>query len=94
MTERREDYPKILDAIESIRTDIAKVVTQVEERNNSALQWRSDVCKKFDKVFTWLEQLPCKERAGLYESVKNVLICVWGAIGIVFTILAVHIGWK
>ena len=94
MEERRADYPRILDAVNEIKTDMAKVATLVEERNQSALQWRGDVCKKFDRIFTWLDSLPCKERQ---ERSKNQQIfdgLLWGAIGVTFTILVIHLGWR
>jgi hypothetical protein len=48
--ERRTDYPKILETITEIKIDLAKVVALTEERNNSALLWRTEVCKKFEGI--------------------------------------------
>lgn len=94
MEERRQDYPKILDKLDDIKAELIRIVTVVEERNTTALQWRGDVCKKFDKIFGWLENLPCKERLEKHKSSQLTLTLIWGAIGIVFALLAVHIGWK
>jgi hypothetical protein len=92
--ERRKDYPDILDTLDIIRKEMAevklnaiKIATLVEERNLSALQWRVDVCKKFEKIFNWLEILPCKER-------KLNTKLVWLAIGVLGTLLFIHLGWK
>lgn len=94
MDERRHDYPKILEALEDIKKDVTemriestKIATLVEERNDSAIVWRGEVCKKFDRIFSWLEKLPCKERT------LNTRL-VWGAIALIGGILLTHLGWK
>ena len=51
MVERRSDYPQILGALESIKVEMAKLATKVEERNIQACEWRDNVCKKFETVF-------------------------------------------
>ena len=92
--ERRGDYPKILETLSDIKAEMAKIAAMVEERNTTALLWRGDVCKKFDKIFTWLENLPCKERATMYKDLNMILRLIWGAIGITFALLVVHLGWR
>jgi hypothetical protein len=104
-SERRQDYPQILEKLDGIRQEMAevklnstKIATLVEERNNSNVAWRGELCKKFDKIFAWLEGLPCKERGVTNDSRKNhvdtLLKLLWGALGIIFTILVIHLGWK
>lgn len=92
--ERRQDYPKILDILADIkaetvesRLEAKRIATLVEERNVGAMQWRGEVCRKFDKIFSWLELLPCKER-------KLNTKLLWGAIGLVGGILIAHLGWR
>lgn len=87
MEERRGDYPKILDTLSEIKAEMSKFAAMVEERNITALQWRSDVCKKFDKIFKWLEELPCRER-------KLNTKLMWGAIVFVAGLIVAHLGWK
>ena len=77
MEERRVDYPTIIEKLEDIKVEMARVATLVEERNFTAISWRDQVCKKFDKIFDWLEKLPCKERKSLSIQVK----ALWGFIG-------------
>ena len=99
--ERRKDYPIILDEMREIKNDmdkfalsLEKVVTLVEERNTTALQWRTDVCKKFDAIFTKLDGLPCKIHM---EKHKNRVVydsLLWGAITITFGLVLVSLGWK
>jgi hypothetical protein len=67
MEERRQDYPAILDRLEdlkegqdsireeqaNVKIELAKVATQVEERNRTAIEWREGVCKKFTDMKTY-----------------------------------------
>ena len=92
--ERRQDYPKIIEKLEDIRVEMSKVATKVEERNESALIWRGDVCRKFERIFQWLDKLPCKEREERSKSQKIFDGLLWGGLGITFGILIVHLGWK
>ena len=94
MEERRQDYPSIHLILSDIKLEMARVneeaqrtATLVEERNSTALQWRTDVCKKFDKIFSWLEILPCKER-------KLNTKLLWGAVCLIAGILIAHLGWR
>jgi hypothetical protein len=94
MEERRQEYPRILDILDNIKTEMSKmaanmevVATKVEERNSTAIAWRLEVCNKFDKIFKWLGGLPCKERA-----VNTKLL--WLAIGVIGGLLFAHLGWK
>lgn len=92
---------QILNTLNEIKTEMIdarleakRIATLVEERNCSAIAFRDSVCKKFDRIFLWLEKLPCKERG---ERTKNQQIfdkLLWGAIGITFGILVVHLGWR
>ena len=50
MEERRQDYPRIIDALDEIKTHLAEVVTKVEERNNAAIDWRESVCIKVKEM--------------------------------------------
>ena len=50
MQDRRVDDHKILDSISEIKTDIAKVVTLVEERNTSAILFRAEVREDFKEI--------------------------------------------
>ena len=92
--ERRRDYPKMLELLADIKTETVdsrietkRIATLVEERNLSAMAWRGDVCKKFDKIFKWLEELPCKER-------KLNTKLLWGAVGLIGGIMIAHLGWR
>ena len=101
MEERRTDYPKILDKLDEIKEGLEKsnleakrIATLMDERNSSATIWRDNVCKKFDKIFSWLETLPCRERAEMYKGFTFSRKLLWGALGITFAILVSHLGWK
>jgi hypothetical protein len=101
MEERRTDYPRILEKLDEIKSgqednkvEVKRIATLVEERNNTAIIWRDNVCKKFDKIFEWLEKLPCKERGEMYKHIALTRKLIWGAIAITFGILVSHIGWK
>jgi hypothetical protein len=86
--------PRILEAINDIKTEMARIATKVEERNESALVWRGDVCKKFDRQNEKIDNLsdkvgllPCKERQSIYTSVKGQLAVIWVVIvGIVIAL--------
>ena len=101
MEERRTDYPRILEKLDEIksgqeetRVETKRIATLVEERNTSANVWRDSVCKKFDKIFEWLEKLPCKERGEMYKHLNLTRKLIWGAIGITFALVVSHLGWK
>jgi hypothetical protein len=62
--------PRIFEAINDIKTEMARVATKVEERNETALVWSGDVCKKFDRqnekidnLTNKIDKLPCPERS-------------------------------
>jgi hypothetical protein len=84
---------RILEALENIKVEMAKVTALIEERNNTAVAWRLEVCEKFNRIFKWLSVLPCKERQERSNSQKIFDGLLWGAIGITFTLLIVHLGW-
>ena len=100
-TERRKETPIILDEIREIKSDMdrialnaEKVSTLVEERNTTALQWRDDVCKKFDAIFTKLDGLPCKIHIEKHKNRVFYDSLLWGAIAITFGLTIVALGWK
>jgi hypothetical protein len=97
---------RILEALDKIKTEMnavaieaREIATKVEERNDTAILWRMEVCKKFDKVFNWFENLPCREREerNKQESRTQTMLWTgsWICVGVLFTLIAVHLGiWK
>ncbi len=81
--------------LDEIKTAIVKTATLVEERNTSAIEWRNNVCKKFDKIFEWLSELPCSERKAWYSSMNRQMLFMWGVITGMGAMVLTHIlGWK
>jgi hypothetical protein len=70
---------------------MTKVATLVEERNESAIAWRGEVCKKFDKqneksdkqtekideLAEKIDKLPCPQREEITKGVRKDLDKVW-----------------
>lgn len=85
---------KVQQSLDEIKVAMAKVATLVEERNITAIEWRGEVCKKFDRIFKWLADLPCKERQERSKGQQIFDGLLWGAVGVTFGILIIHLGWK
>jgi len=97
---------KILEALDKIRIEMnhiavnaQEIYTKVEERNTTAILWRQDVCRKFEKIFNWFEVLPCKvrEERNKQETRTQTLLWTgsWICVGILFTLIAIHLGvWR
>jgi hypothetical protein len=73
--------------INDIKVELASFTAKVSEWMETTKEYRVSLCKKLDEVRIDVAKLPCKNR--LFQS-----RLMWGAIGIVFGILAAHIGWK
>jgi hypothetical protein len=87
--------PRILEAINDIKTEMAKVATKVEERNETALIWRGDVCKKFDRqnekidsLTNKIDKLPCPERAEANRGMRAEMNWIRGLIAAILLALA------
>lgn len=44
---------------------------------NLTENYRKELCSKIGKITDKLDALPCKERKGMYESVKGQLAAIW-----------------
>lgn len=95
MEERRTNDLKILEKLNDIDKEMNRVAvnaeiisTKVEERNVSNNLWRTDVCKKFDKIFTWLETLPCGKHDGIDKALASSVNRIWAILIIIIGALA------
>jgi hypothetical protein len=85
--ERRRDYPDISERL-------TRLETLQEEDKTDRITWRKSLCDKIDKIFSKLEGLPCRERGEMYRGLRMREALMWGAIGIVTTLLFIHLGWR
>ena len=65
-------------------SQIATIDTRMEERwenhNKSAGERARCIEKKFDKIFAWLEKLPCESRVEATKSLKVAVGALWGIV--------------
>ena len=77
MEERRKDDNKI-----------AVLEERVSNWMDSTTEYRKDLCRKIDIITSKLNELPCKERKSIYDSVKGQLAVIWvviaGVVGALF----------
>ena len=70
------------------KTTIEVLEERVANWMNSTIEYRKDLCRKFDYVIKKLDDLPCKERKGIYDSVRGQLTVIWvviaGVVGTLF----------
>lgn len=87
--------------INDLKVTLASFTAKVTEWMDTTVQYRKDLCIKQDRILKKqdtfdekLTALPCKERGEMYKNIGKMTKVVWGAIGVVFGILAAHIGWR
>ena len=85
--------------------DIGRVSSKLEERvtnwMDSTQSYRKSLCEKIEELKQGqketrdiLSKLPCDARDEKLKSWGTTQLLLWGSIGIVFTLLVVHLGWK
>lgn len=79
---------------ENDKITLARLEERVENWMTTTTEYREHICLKLDKVVTAIGLLPCKERAEIYKGIRVGQKLMWTAIGALFTLIAVHLGWK
>ena len=89
--ERRKTMDKQLQEME---IQLASFTATVTEWMESTKQYRRDLCVKQDKLLDKqdsfegkLSELPCRERKGIYDSIKGQLTVIWVVITGVVSLL-------
>lgn len=82
------------DMGEDDRILIAKLEERVENWMSSTNEYRLSLCHKIDKIMDKLAELPCKERSEIYKGIALREKLIWAAIGVTFTIMTIHLGWR
>jgi hypothetical protein len=79
-------------------TKLEVFIAKVSEWMDTTVQYRKDLCAKQDRLLAKqesfdikLNDLPCKERKGIYDSVNKQLGIIWIVISCV--IVAVFAEW-
>lgn len=89
--ERRKTMDK---EIGEIQVTLAKLEEKVTQWMDSTVDYRKSLCLKQDKLICKQEEfadklngLPCKSR-------QRETALMWMAVGIVFSLITFHLGWK
>lgn len=72
---------------EEDRISLARLEEKVNGWMDSTTEYRRNLTEKIDNLMSKFSHLPCKER-GLGTKL------MWGAIGVIGTLLFIHLGWK
>mgnify|MGYP001463882506 CR=1 FL=1 len=83
---------------EDDRVSIARLEERVIGWMNSTDAYRNSLCEKMaelkvgqTKIFEMLYDLPCKERSQIYKDLKLREKLLWGAVGMIVTVLIKHL---
>ena len=79
---------------EEDRIAIARLEEKVTHWMETTTEYRVSLCNKIDKLFQKFESLPCKERSEIYKGLAVREKLIWGAIGVVATLLFIHLGYR
>lgn len=73
-------------------------IVRLEERLASfmrgTVEYRDALTKDLGDIKKFVSDLPCKERGEMYKGIGVGFKLLWGAIGIVFTLLVAHLKWQ
>jgi hypothetical protein len=72
---------------EEDRIAVARLDEKVTQWMESTTEYRRSLCGKIDNLYKKFDNLPCRER-----NLGSKLL--WGAVGVIATLLFVHLGWK
>lgn len=91
----REELVEIkVEKLEDMPKEIAIVHERLESWMKSTEEYRRELSGNIVSIFKLLNALPCEARKEASRSDKIIRNLIWGAIGILFGILATHIGWR
>ena len=77
------------DPLEEIRTRLAVLTEKVENWMKTTNDYRKSLCDKLDSMTIKLNDLPCKERRIMYQSVGLQIKMLWGFITLIVTAIVV-----
>jgi hypothetical protein len=87
-----------MDGLEGLKKDfiefkmsIVEYIAGLKEWQKTTVEYRKQSCEKLDKIFERLDTLPCKERAGWYQSLSRQVSLLWVFISGI--IIAVILEW-
>lgn len=62
--ERREEYHELM-------LELREFIAKAEQRQIQTEEWRGDLSSHVHDINCKLENLPCKERSGIYENLQK-----------------------
>lgn len=83
-----------IEKLEDMPKEIAVMTARIDVWMKNTEEYRKELSGNIVSIFTLLNALPCEARAEASRNEKLLRNLMWTAIGIVFGILAAHIGWK
>lgn len=86
---------------EDDKVQIAILTERVNQWMLGTDSYRQSLCEKMTelkagqvKMFQMMYDLPCKARAEATKWQTTLFTLMWGAIGITFALLAIHLKWQ
>lgn len=79
------------DDFASLKTDVAVLVSKVDQWMTTTAEHRQQQGKKIDFIYEKVTNLPCSERKSWYVAMGNQMKVMWGFLGAI--ILAVIVEW-
>lgn len=83
-----------VEKLEDLPKDVAVLNQKIASWMESTVQYRKDLDSALKEIFVKLKDLPCRERAEATKGDNIVRTLMWGAMAILFALIATHIGWK
>ncbi len=83
-----------VDKLESLPKDVAVLNQKITSWMDSTIQYRVDLNKAMKDILEIVNALPCGERAEATKGDRVIRTLMWGAIAVVFALIATHLGWK
>lgn len=83
-----------IEKLEDMPKEIAVMTARIDVWMKNTEEYRKELSGNIVSIFKLLNELPCEARAEASRNEKLLRNLMWASIGIVFGILATHIGWK
>jgi tetrahydromethanopterin S-methyltransferase subunit G len=75
------------ERIAVLETQMCQVLTNQDEYKKEAYEWRSNFCRKLDKVLDKLDSKPCVEHGQKLKQIGAISTAVWGLILVLVPII-------
>ena len=82
-----EDKMTSDDEIKELEIRVEKFISKIEEWMSTTTEYRKCLVDKIDDINIRLNNLPCKERKGIYDSITTQVKWMWAFISAIILVV-------